>query len=171
MLRRIRLGVDSVHIEGLRDLVVHLCVLLHDIVRMKLLMILIVCTFTDVTLHSDFTRRLARVSTPCVTLAKWDKHSLARLCEKLQLAYTPLLFFNTALSFIALKLTARSKQHCQFSGAMAGSRAVWLIAIFFISACSAQFLNESFPDGFLWGVATSAYQIEGAWNADGRIMV
>src|SRR6516162_2753104 len=28
--------------------------------------------------------------------------------------------------------------------------------------------GAAFPKGFLWGAATAAYQVEGAWNVDGR---
>lgn len=29
-------------------------------------------------------------------------------------------------------------------------------------------LYDTFPSGFIWAAATSAHQVEGGWNADGR---
>ena len=36
------------------------------------------------------------------------------------------------------------------------------------SAAAGALREGEFPKGFLWGSATAAYQVEGAWNADGR---
>src|SRR5580698_6797440 len=38
----------------------------------------------------------------------------------------------------------------------------------FDSIASADVSNAQFPKDFLWGTATAAFQVEGAWNEDGK---
>jgi Glycosyl hydrolase family 1 len=49
-------------------------------------------------------------------------------------------------------------------------KVVALLALSALGLSTAQddFLYGRFPDGFIWGAATAAYQIEGGWDADGK---
>lgn len=51
----------------------------------------------------------------------------------------------------------------------------WMCWLFFLAVGSALYVDEpllydTFPPGFVWASATSAHQIEGAWNVDGNFV-
>lgn len=45
--------------------------------------------------------------------------------------------------------------------------ALLALSAFGLTMAQDDFLYGTFPEGFVWGAATAAYQIEGAWDADG----
>jgi beta-glucosidase len=57
------------------------------------------------------------------------------------------------------------------SGSIAGAGGVWLghrAGLHSVVQAAEQSSETKFPDGFLWGMATASYQVEGAWNEDGK---
>ena len=50
----------------------------------------------------------------------------------------------------------------------ASFRSLLYLAFVVTAASEDDFKYGKFPEGFLWGAATAAYQVEGAWNEDGK---
>src|ERR1700756_3579105 len=72
-------------------------------------------------------------------------------------------FLQSALKASALALPVAVLPGCSVSpkGGTAGA----------LSSASATFKTSTdvvFPQGFWWGTATASYQVEGAWNVDGK---
>ena len=45
---------------------------------------------------------------------------------------------------------------------------VWAVCSSYMYVSEAALYRGVFPKGFIWGCSSSAYQIEGAWNIDGK---